>query len=370
MLLSSSDLAQLEATSRLLTSPLTATTPETWLLEAGAAVRDLVGGTGVVIQYPSATGPYFSEDAQDVSCGVLNYVQEVAWDGTRFSDPVVDVWSKLRRQRRMETCSWEGNDALVREQGLNVKDAPIVMDVLKGQRVEDYVSLMGNVASGETMVWVLHREHGAFRHGDRTEALLRALLPSYRVGLDALDRFWGQRMLLDTVADPIVVFDPDGREVHRNKAFACLFVDDPEAATVEAHVRRLGAQANPLARPPAGKPPARAEEAVRTARGTYLLRASMLPPSLFGTGPSLLVAVAAPPSPALPSPDALRERHGLTPREAEVALLLAKGLSNAVLAERLFISLHTARHHVENVLGKLELTNRAAVATRLLAPDG
>ncbi len=64
--------------------------------------------------------------------------------------------------------------------------------------------------------------------------------------------------------------------------------------------------------------------------------------------------------------EAVRLRHGLTKREAEVALLLAEGRSNADVAAQLFVSPHTARHHVENVLGKLGLTSRAAVAARLL----
>lgn len=69
---------------------------------------------------------------------------------------------------------------------------------------------------------------------------------------------------------------------------------------------------------------------------------------------------------SLPSPEAVRDRLGLSAREAEVALLLAEGLSNADVAGRLFIAPATARRPTENVLGKLGLWSRAAVASALL----
>jgi DNA-binding NarL/FixJ family response regulator len=52
----------------------------------------------------------------------------------------------------------------------------------------------------------------------------------------------------------------------------------------------------------------------------------------------------------------------LTARESEVATLLAEGLTNGQLAERLFISPKTAAVHVSNILAKLSLTNRAEIA--------
>jgi HD-GYP domain-containing protein (c-di-GMP phosphodiesterase class II) len=50
---------------------------------------------------------------------------------------------------------------------------------------------------------------------------------------------------------------------------------------------------------------------------------------------------------------------GLTGREIEVLRLLARGLSNKQIAERLVISRKTASHHVEHIYAKTGTTNRA-----------
>lgn len=50
---------------------------------------------------------------------------------------------------------------------------------------------------------------------------------------------------------------------------------------------------------------------------------------------------------------ARRSTSDLTPRELETLGLLAEGLSNAAIAQRLVISPHTVRNHVQSVLEKL-----------------
>lgn len=70
----------------------------------------------------------------------------------------------------------------------------------------------------------------------------------------------------------------------------------------------------------------------------------------------------------LAPPDAPRAVTGtaaLTPREREVALLLADGLTNAELARRLYISPKTAAVHVSNILHKLEVSSRTEVRKAL-----
>jgi predicted ATPase/DNA-binding CsgD family transcriptional regulator len=82
--------------------------------------------------------------------------------------------------------------------------------------------------------------------------------------------------------------------------------------------------------------------------------------------------VAATVEPLLPF--VVRVDSALTTRERQVAVLLARGLSNPQIAAELGISARTAQRHVENILGKLGFGSRAqvaawAVSVGLVPPD-
>ena len=92
-----------------------------------------------------------------------------------------------------------------------------------------------------------------------------------------------------------------------------------------------------------------------------------------GDGDAVLRAVAAfvgikaPPVPAA-EPDASLLNE-LSAREREVLGLVAQGLSDTQIAERLVISPHTVHRHVANILAKLRLPTRAAAAARAARAD-
>jgi DNA-binding CsgD family transcriptional regulator len=63
-----------------------------------------------------------------------------------------------------------------------------------------------------------------------------------------------------------------------------------------------------------------------------------------------------------PKPTSPRSPEALTAREQEVAALLARGLSNAQIAETLVLARGTVDTHVHHILEKLRCTSRAQVA--------
>ena len=57
----------------------------------------------------------------------------------------------------------------------------------------------------------------------------------------------------------------------------------------------------------------------------------------------------------------------LTPREIEILQLIAAGLRNQEIADRLYISLPTVKRHVANAYGKLDVTHRTEAIARATA---
>lgn len=113
-------------------------------------------------------------------------------------------------------------------------------------------------------------------------------------------------------------------------------------------------------------PPEQLAEAIRlVSRGDALLAPEVTR--------SLIEAFARTPDSSTPAPAQLR--NTLTPREIEVLALLARGASNAEIAEELFISEATVKTHVSHILTKLGLRDRTqavvlAYESGLVEPPG
>lgn len=81
-----------------------------------------------------------------------------------------------------------------------------------------------------------------------------------------------------------------------------------------------------------------------------------------GSQPATIVVVVAAARQAAPPRAELSRKFGLTPREAQVALLLAARRSNKEIADDLSIAQKTAARHTESVLAKLNTSSRRDVA--------
>jgi DNA-binding NarL/FixJ family response regulator len=73
-------------------------------------------------------------------------------------------------------------------------------------------------------------------------------------------------------------------------------------------------------------------------------------------------ALGEPPVPEDPADAPAADACPLTERELQVAALVAEGLSNRDIAERLTIAKRTADSHIEHILSKLGFSSRAQIA--------
>jgi DNA-binding NarL/FixJ family response regulator len=98
-------------------------------------------------------------------------------------------------------------------------------------------------------------------------------------------------------------------------------------------------------------------ELVQAVREAYLGKVQLHPE----VAKKLMSAVAAKKEPTA-NRAAANSEDGLTEREQEVLRLIANGMNNREIAEKLFISEKTVKTHVSNMLGKLHLDDRTQAA--------
>ena len=67
---------------------------------------------------------------------------------------------------------------------------------------------------------------------------------------------------------------------------------------------------------------------------------------------------------------AIQAGDPLTRREREISELVAGGLTNRAIADRLVLSERTVEGHIRSILAKLQLTNRTELAAWALRETG
>jgi DNA-binding CsgD family transcriptional regulator len=243
---------------------------------------------------------------------------------------------------------------------------------------QDSVGLSLDIEGTPTHVRLVLLYGGAPLPEHVSETMLRRLgliLPVLRTGLGIHlrhERWLGTLPnMLDRVGTGLILYSLSGRELHRNLTMQRTLEQDPErdrileAAAAVAQAVVTYARSDGRLAPPPTSTPAASRQIIQTAQGRYRLRGCLVGPDTVDAESTLLVSVdrlaAEPPAPA-----ALRDRFGLTGREAQVASLLVQRLTNDEIAAALGISSHTARHHTESVLMKARVNSRRALRAVLM----
>lgn len=240
-------------------------------------------------------------------------------------------------------------------------------ELIRGMRAFD-TTWLSAPAAGSRYPAMLHIYHdhpsrGA-RFGARDVQLLRVLRPALETGarlaLSAITSRASLTATLDAQQAGIIVYSLTGEMLHGNASVARIARTRRGERVILQAARELAlglAVPDPLAL----GDPASGSRRVATRVTEYELSAVRLGEGVFGLHPVVLVTVNAV-EPSLPRRKVLRERFGLTARQAEVAILLAGRRTNPEIADMLCISQHTARRHTEAVLGKLSVRDRRDVA--------
>jgi DNA-binding CsgD family transcriptional regulator len=358
-------LQRLERTLHTLLAPLDYPDWQTWQVAVHGRLLELTGADSLCVYTPLAEGPgawygpHLSEEAHVVYC--RRAAADPAWElvETRFL--------ALGREVAHESDLYTPAE----------RDAhPFYREFLVPSRIHD-LTVVG-VEFGGRAAARLHFSNTELRDDDwqaRRDLILRAIVPAFRAAL-TLWRQLGERRdemarMLDALPQAVLLYESAGALLHANPGAARLLDGGADAERLRAEAQRIawavGATARRAsqglvtgARPTA----AGAERELRAGTRTFRLHGAAAPAWMLGREPGVLVTVET--AAARPLTDAeLRERYALTTREIEVARLLAEGLSNQDVADRLGVSFFTARNHVERLLPKMGASNRARVGALL-----
>lgn len=362
---------EFRAAQEALLSPLVGSaSPREWQLRSNYAVRRFVGADHSVFCVPTrrdALPPAVTDDVDPTFRD--RFYEHLAPSNDPYyhvDDPYVD--SAVRRRVDGGADAYHLDQLLSREEQAR---SVMVQEVFVPFDLPRMTGLSYPLPEGEAAQFFGFKSPDAEGYQERGLKKLRLLVPAFAAGVRTfrrwINRRWEWISTLDRLTQPLALYDEAGSPIHRNTALKELLAGEPRSDRVTAvadmiaqvfAVRRRGPR-----RAQDGLSPV-VERSVEGASITYRVFATYGPPEI-AAGSSIVVQIESLGTP-LPSPEDLQERFGLTPRQATVALLLAEGCSDKMIAKRLDISWYTARTHVRNILRRLDLSSRREIPMALL----
>lgn len=245
----------------------------------------------------------------------------------------------------------------------------LYQEVFRAPRIDRQMAISVPLDRGEALLIAGFPFEAPPDYDGTRHRMLELLLPAFETSIRLRSQVaaaWERLTdMVDALSEALIAFDADGTERYRNAAFRRLADVEPESDQLAEASHQLARDVRPALGPPSTAPDTRRSSGLSTTRmdldlasGSYSLRAFMDASLLRDRCVLVIIERAS----ALPPAGALQFRFGLTPREAEVASLMAQGYPDKEIAERLSISPHTARRHAERVLRKMPVSSRAGIA--------
>jgi DNA-binding CsgD family transcriptional regulator len=351
--LNSRELAQLQAALETILTPINHSSPEAWGRAVMRDVQALLSGDQAFFALPLDGSVHLFGSGESTDQAAIEYEKDY-WQ-TDF------VISDRRKALGLEV---HHQDQLYREGELE-------RDVLYNEwcvpnRLLDTLGMAVDVSNGPIPAGVnVYHNRSSPEFGERGRLLMEVLAPafkasvrSYRILVELSD---SACRLIDAIPAGVFVVDTSGNRLYQNRALDALYLAEPDRQRLELAVREI---AGGVVRGDAEWGVC-AYQRCDTTTNSYELRLTRSAglSSLPGAAGMVIVeSVYENEARRRTESVHVRERFGLTPREVEVALLLAKRLTTGEIASTLGVSTHTVRHHTESVFAKTGVSRRSSIA--------
>lgn len=356
-----------------LLSPASHSEIETWTEGLLLSIAELFDCAGAFLMVPPGL---LGEELQIIAPGLdpewLRALRGVASGG---ADPLVGDPEHARAMRRLAAARVKVFDPETAERLTRVRLRSMKRfypEVLVDCGIGYFATAAVWLPEGPVLLSCLSNAPAGHRFGDGALDVLSLLIPALESGVYSLRTFRERRTafcaFLDEMESPALLRSAGG-EYHRNRPLRTMLQISADPERLSGAMDRLAGEVLRLHEPVRkSAPELRLDTGTRTidADGHRLhLHGTWLPPGTAGPDPTALI-IAEDRGACVPDVRTLSGLYGLTPRQAEVAQLLARGASNNEIADRLGISPHTARHHAQTVLEKVGTHSRKAVGMRFL----
>jgi DNA-binding CsgD family transcriptional regulator len=369
LVISAADAGRLRNAIQLLLMPLSYRHVTQWCADVEQVVRELLRADHSLFVLPQREALLACSQTL-AACDLARLHSQFSGfvpGRARCADPALD---RLYAQGSAAGLEVHGDMLDRRDLGGAMPRDCFIADTMRTSGAREHVGLRVALPLGEAELGFGYATSGSHRHKPRTrQALLELLLPAFRAGVSEFARvqWWPCELgrKLQELGAAALVTNEAGHEMYRTRPLIEMLrgTDGGELiAAVQQLTRELGVRAPS---PVAGNPLGIRETAAPTCvvAGAYRLRGALvrLGPGRDATG----VILAESLHPEFATADELARFARLTPREAEVALLLARGLSALDTAAKLGVSPHTVRTHAMRIFRKLNLHSRLALTARL-----